>query len=235
MKTYYLASGFFNEKQIRVVEKFESLAEGGKVDILSPRKFSADKGFDMKVEDPVIRDIYCKEIFDENVKNINFSDVLLCNLSEPYDIGTVWEVGYFCASKYCRSYSTSITVIDGNDSDLMRWLIKLPELLNSMEDTHHPRVYYITDFDSAIEALKDVGTEGNKYVICIDDRQFDCIFAIGVLYALVPVDQIYTYSVQNYGSNVMIAESIANHYLHRPEKSELTISINKNQKIGKID
>ena len=235
MKTYYLASGFFNESQVKIVEKFEELLGQCNVDIISPRQFSKENKLDMGVGDKVIRDLFCKEIFSQNVNDIDRSDVILVNLSQPYDIGTIWELGYFCGSKDKERFSTSILPIDGSDEDLKRWINVLPGIFLNAERYYESKTFYIDDFKSAIYALKHINSTGNKYVINIDDRKFDCIFTIGLLYAVAPVDSIFTYSEKNYGSNVMIAESIANHFDHKPTEDELVISFSKNQKVTKID
>lgn len=232
---YYLASGFFNESQVKTVEKFEELRGRNNLEIISPREFSKENKLDMSEKDKVIRDIYIKEIFRENVYSIDKCTHLLCNLSQPYDIGTVWEVGYFLGTHMYSKLSTSILPIDGDPSDLYRWVNTVPEVINNPTASYESKVFYITDFDSAIAALKRISNIDNKYVICIDDRKFDCIFAIGLLYALVNVDQIFTYSEKKYGSNVMIAESIANHFDHKPTEDELVLSFDKNQSITKID
>ena len=235
MNTYYLASGFFNESQVKTVEKFEELRGQNNLAIISPREFSKESKLNMGVKDPIIRDLYAKEIFKRNVDDINSSTHLLCNLSQPYDIGTIWEVGYFIGTHMGGNYSTSILPIDGDASDLYKWIHTVPKILENPMTSYETRTFFIDDFDSAITALKRVQTLGNKYVICIDDRKFDCILCIGLLYALVPVDQIFTYSEKKYGSNVMIAESIANHFDHKPTEEELVISFSKNQTATSID
>jgi len=81
----YIASPFFNEKQIDQVEFIkESLSSAG-FEYFSPKDYFVLK--------PNATQADRKRIFDVNVEKIDWADFILCN-TEAKDIGTIWEAGY---------------------------------------------------------------------------------------------------------------------------------------------
>lgn len=94
MKHVYLASGWFNENDDRILSEFErTLSRDDTFSVHRPRL----DGIELKpgeFHNPKLR----KKVFRCNVKNINAADFLVANLttgSAPrLDTGTVWEVAY---------------------------------------------------------------------------------------------------------------------------------------------
>jgi nucleoside 2-deoxyribosyltransferase len=81
----YIASPFFNSKQIDQVEFIkESLTRLG-YEYFSPK--------DYFVLDPNATAEDRKRIFDVNVEKIKWADFILCN-TESKDLGTIWEAGF---------------------------------------------------------------------------------------------------------------------------------------------
>ncbi len=81
----YIASPFFNPKQIDQVEYIkEALTKLG-YEYFSPK--------DYFVLDPNATAEDRKRIFDVNVEKIEWADFVLCN-TEAKDLGTIWEAGF---------------------------------------------------------------------------------------------------------------------------------------------
>ena len=81
----YIASPFFNPKQIDQVEFIkESLTQLG-YEYFSPK--------DYFVLDPNATAEDRTRIFDVNVEKIEWADFILCN-TESKDLGTIWEAGF---------------------------------------------------------------------------------------------------------------------------------------------
>ena len=81
----YIASPFFNPKQVNQVEYIkETLTKLG-YEYFSPK--------DYFVLDPNATAEDRKRIFDVNVEKIEWADFVLCN-TEAKDLGTIWEAGF---------------------------------------------------------------------------------------------------------------------------------------------
>jgi len=84
IKNVYIASPFFNPKQIQIVEDIkEALTEIG-VDYYSPKDENLFENF--KNMDP-------KKIFEENVNNIVNKDAVVV-VTDGKDVGTIFEAGF---------------------------------------------------------------------------------------------------------------------------------------------
>tara|TARA_Y100000310_G_scaffold161731_2_gene161651 strand:- start:269 stop:706 length:438 start_codon:yes stop_codon:yes gene_type:complete len=81
----YIASPFFNPKQIDQVEFIKETLTHTGYEYFSPKDFFVLKP-DATQEDR-------KRIFDVNVEKIKWADFVLCN-TEAKDIGAIWEAGY---------------------------------------------------------------------------------------------------------------------------------------------
>jgi nucleoside 2-deoxyribosyltransferase len=86
----YLASGFFNSKQISLVGEIEHMAQEIGIDLYSPRR---DGPGTLKDMTQVERDKIAPKIFADNCYQIESSDVVLAVIDDR-DTGTVWEMGY---------------------------------------------------------------------------------------------------------------------------------------------
>ena len=81
----YIASPFFNEKQVNQVEFIKEALETSGYDYFSPKDFF--------VLNPNATAEDRKRIFDVNVEKIMWADFILCN-TEAKDLGTIWEAGF---------------------------------------------------------------------------------------------------------------------------------------------
>ncbi|WP_316571808.1 nucleoside 2-deoxyribosyltransferase [Neobacillus sp. YIM B06451] len=107
MKRVYLASPFFNEKEIRYVEQVEEiLAEKG-LSVFSPFRHTGEAEFGSRQ--------WSIETFMDDIKHIKWAEVVVAIYHGFYsDSGTAWELGY--------AYATDKPVIlvhVGENSNLM--------------------------------------------------------------------------------------------------------------------
>ena len=93
-KAIYLAGPFFNPLQVALLEKIEKICEQAHVSCFSPRKFLVlppRASWDVR-----------REVFVDNLKKIEMSDLVFACLDNPEadgtprppDTGTLWEMGY---------------------------------------------------------------------------------------------------------------------------------------------
>ncbi|MFD2444984.1 nucleoside 2-deoxyribosyltransferase [Bacillus sp. CGMCC 1.16607] len=104
----YLASPFFNEKEIEMVEQVEKILEDKGLNVFSPRKKQMDH---LEVGSRH----WSIETFTDDIKFIKWSEIVVGVYHGNYsDSGTAWELGY--------AYATDKPVIlvhVGKDSNLM--------------------------------------------------------------------------------------------------------------------
>jgi nucleoside 2-deoxyribosyltransferase len=81
----YIASPFFNPKQIEQVEFIKETLTRLGYEYFSPKDFF--------VLNPNATAEDRKRIFDVNVEKIEWADFVLCN-TEAKDLGTIWEAGF---------------------------------------------------------------------------------------------------------------------------------------------
>jgi nucleoside 2-deoxyribosyltransferase len=81
----YIASPFFNPKQVEQVEFIKKTLTRLGFEYFSPKDFF--------VLDPNATAEDRKRIFDVNVEKIEWADFVLCN-TEAKDLGTIWEAGF---------------------------------------------------------------------------------------------------------------------------------------------
>ena len=86
----YLAGPFFNEKQIKIIDKIEKAFDRHEINYFSPRK-GGGIITDLPVEERMKRS---KEIYQSNIDNMIDSDILFA-VVDGRDTGTVYEMGYF--------------------------------------------------------------------------------------------------------------------------------------------
>lgn len=105
----YLASPFFNEKEIETLEKVEKILKEKGLRIFSPREHQFGDKFE------VGSSAWSLATFNNDKKFIDCCDVMVCIYHGNYsDSGTAWEVGY--------AYGTQkpvIVVQVGESSNLM--------------------------------------------------------------------------------------------------------------------
>jgi len=197
---YYLASGFFNESQTSTVTELETKLRGMNNIVYSPREHGV-----MLEKDSPIRNLLISEILDSNKKAINDSNKMVANI-QGNDLGTLWEVGYWIGK---RRDLSSLVVINDEYKVVDKFI---NELLGTEYPTNELDAWVVIQSENDYCALFTKDIPNVKYVITTDDRPPMSYLALGYLTGIgTPIEQIYTYSTQSYGSNIMIAGSIANH------------------------
>lgn len=114
----YIASGWFNDRDREILSRLESLLGrySDLATIYSPRR----DGVKLEPEQFHSQELR-KRVFDDNVANIDSSDLVIANLdtgSKGLDTGTVWEVGHAMAA------GVPVVAIDRDGH--------LPEVMNSI-------------------------------------------------------------------------------------------------------
>lgn len=89
----YIASPFFNEKQIKIVEGIENLLDEYGVKYFSPRS----EGVLSKMT-PEEKNKYMDKIYNSNIFHMENSNILLAVIDDR-DIGTIFELGYYTKAK----------------------------------------------------------------------------------------------------------------------------------------
>ena len=104
----YLASPFFNEKELSYVEQVEQILEGKGLNVWSPRKHQLDN---YEAGTPA----WSLDIFNNDVKFVRAADILVTIYHGNYsDSGTAFECGMAYACNI-----PNIVVHVGEDSNLM--------------------------------------------------------------------------------------------------------------------
>ncbi|WP_053365717.1 nucleoside 2-deoxyribosyltransferase [Bacillus sp. FJAT-27245] len=107
MKRVYLASPFFNEKEIGYLEQVEEILEDKGLRLFSPFRHSSEAEFGSRQ--------WSIETFMDDIKHIKWAEVVVGIYHGNYsDSGTAWELGY--------AYATDkpvIVVHVGENSNLM--------------------------------------------------------------------------------------------------------------------
>ena len=88
----YIASPFFNGVQLRVVEQIERMLKENNIRYYSPRSEGV-----LQNMTPDDKAIHMGEIFKKNVEEMEWATHMIAVI-DNYDIGTVWEMGYFFKS-----------------------------------------------------------------------------------------------------------------------------------------
>lgn len=110
MKKVYLASPFFNEKELGAVLQVENILESKGFDVFSPRKLDySDLGIGTNA--------WSQAIYGKDVEEIHHSDILVVLYHGNYsDSGTAFEIGYAVA---LGKKVILVHVDRDNDSNLM--------------------------------------------------------------------------------------------------------------------
>lgn len=130
----YLASPFFNEAQVNVIENLKGIMEDLKLSYYSPKD---EMRLDFKKDPPE----KIKQCFDANCNSVKTSELILAVIDD-FDPGTVWEIGYgYSFKKSVIAYSN----VPGRGLNLMlaqsceRFCNGLPEIsevLREYKETH---------------------------------------------------------------------------------------------------
>ena len=86
----YLASGFFNPKQVALVDAIEAMATEMNLVLYSPRRDGPGTLKDMTPEE---RAAIAPRIFAENCYEVERADLVFAVI-DVRDVGVIWEMGY---------------------------------------------------------------------------------------------------------------------------------------------
>ena len=104
----YLASPFFNEKEIKYVEKAEQILRGRGFEVFSPREHEC------RDEEPGSK-LWAEKIFQGDRAGINSCDRMVVLSHGAYsDSGTAWECGY----AFAKGIPAAVVHV-GEDANLM--------------------------------------------------------------------------------------------------------------------
>lgn len=232
MNNYYLASGFFNPKQIADVEEIEKIftIDGNLVDCYSPRKHGVLK--DMKMDSDFNKNIFINKILQTNIVEINKALNIIVNCRN-YDLGTMWELGYFIG-KNRESYHNQVILMNDEESKVDQFLFEFSKILVNYSDIMKPQSNrVVVDKSGHISFNPELlSSDDSEVLISIDDRNFKNMILLGYLYSTRGGGlNLYTYSEAEHGSNIMLAGTIKNHYQNvSPDALDnmtLTTSTNK--------
>lgn len=216
---YYIASPFFSKDQINSIRDIEDGLDAVRKNYHSPRKSGAILDKNASVE---VRRVQAKAIFQSNISEMDKADQMIA-IVDTFDIGTLFEVGYFIGSfisdenggQKIRSISEKLTLHNPSD----KFLKSFKSILATKIKPKNGGKEYDTKITT--NDIPFVATLDTVHFLCIDDRPADIFMLMGVLYACnIP---FYTYSVQGYGSNVMIAAASVGHYQLQAETDILPI------------
>jgi len=108
----YIASPFFNQTQLNMVDKIERTLDQYGVKYFSPRL----EGVITKMT-PEEKEKHIKKIYQSNIQNMQTCNMMIAVIDD-YDTGTVFELGYFNSIKDLIETGRRIVTITGNDYDL---------------------------------------------------------------------------------------------------------------------
>lgn len=119
----YLASPFFNEKEILIYEEvIKKLRQ--KHEVYVPREHSIENGWDLPNKE------WGKRVFDEDIRAIDDCDtVVVLNWGMYSDSGTAWECGYAYAKE-----KKVITLICDKEKDYSLMMINGSNVVKNLED-----------------------------------------------------------------------------------------------------
>jgi len=104
---FYIASPFFNDRQIEIVEEIKRILDNRGFHYFSPKDdcvFENGKGIDSR------------EIFDTNCREIDDADGIIA-VTDGSDAGTMWECGY--AYEKRNVIYVWVDYIEGKDFNIM--------------------------------------------------------------------------------------------------------------------
>lgn len=204
---YYVASGFFTEKQSKDVEKIEKMLDSMGANYFSPRNesinFSSETDTEMKY-------LATKMIFDNNIEKLDQSSRFIFNLRDN-DSGTLFELGYVFGS------------LLGSVSEFKEVSTILNDKIDSLKVLESLRSGVKSDIDL------DPMEYRNFDVLTIDERPPYTYIVAGYNYA--NRRTTLTYSDKGYDTNVMLVHSTA----HYQSKSSLMDALNNKDLLDSLN
>lgn len=138
-KKVYLASPFFNAKEISVVEYVAKRLRGLGFEVYSPREHEVENAWALP------HNVWAKKVFDTDIKAINDADiVVVINFGMYSDTGTAWECGY----AYGIGKEVKMILAEKIISES-----KLPSTYSLMMINGCHQFENINDFDSVIKSF----------------------------------------------------------------------------------
>lgn len=171
---YYIASPGFNDEQITKIRSVESELDRFGADYFSPFK----NGDNLHLGDDMdLNKIQIKHIFNQNIEEINKSDKMIA-IVETFDKGTIFEIGYFAATRDLNSLNRELLMIGGLSENISESLAEL------------------------IREGKNISPNDFAFVN-ISEKDLECYLKIGYYYG--KFCKVVTYTDKPLDSNVMTA------------------------------
>ena len=102
----YIAGPFFNDLQLNLIKKIESMLDDISIPYFSPRSFGPLG--EMGTEE---RAAAIKSVYESNVREIEANEVMIAVIDDN-DVGTIWELGYATKMKILNPWRRIITMSD---------------------------------------------------------------------------------------------------------------------------
>ena len=223
---YLVVSSGESVEQKRLLEDLKSSKRGDLYDYLFIDEHFKEYG----VENPlnvIEENVYRKELLGL-VRSVGSIAVDLRNANS--DVAFI--LGYFSAlnNRY-SSLSKEVVILEGKEKDIKEFNELLVRLINAQRfqiDSNENDLYYISDIESAVEAVRNHPNENAKFLFCIDEDEFEDNFIIGFISALVPEDNILAYtSKRTRPKSILRKLAFTNIYNHRPTREELDYELPK--------
>lgn len=169
----YIASPLFNKPQINRIRDVEEMLSGLKIPYFSPRSITVD--LSKLSQDLELKKLAIKGIFDNNIDHLDASETLVAIL-DWFDIGTLFEVGYFIAVfnplssdlEFYNNLNKSLTLLINKESET-KVDINLTHLLAISKFVH--RLRWIESIAS-VEST-EFGKETKTEVVEVNRRTVD--------------------------------------------------------------
>lgn len=98
----YIASPFFNSKQLGFVRRIEQCLDQNEIEYFSPRKHGVISeminSHEKKEPEVISMEVKMKMIYEKNIEYLNTCDTMICVIDNK-DVGTMFELGYFTRLK----------------------------------------------------------------------------------------------------------------------------------------
>lgn len=228
----YIASGFFNPEQLEKVKSVEKELDESGLTYFSPRSFVMD----LSPSNPD-REKNAKILFDKDIEMIEKVKKMHIILDESLDIGTLFELGYSIGKILMGEVPRDFIHLDISDEDTRElidytiegllneeltnlltteeseWEYIVPASLedefNSTVDTFSMNIDWMVMGDNLHSNFSELIQDGNTPIFITDDHPKESFILMGLLRKL--GIKFYTASLNNYGSNIMIASSSEGH------------------------
>lgn len=253
----YLASPFFNPRQVEKLHIVEKLLETDlKLKVYSPSR----DGIKLDIKTSTYEDRLAT--FNDNVKNIDNADIVVAIVDE-LDTGTLWEVGY------AKQNSKPIFVLTLDQEEIPgvtdMYLLRVSEDYNELREQLNSYIntfkvllvtpgapnHYVNlndnitikyvNADDIIDVNRFINFDYYDMIACnIDGRNPVVASVLGSAYAASrnshkSLPNIVTYTEHDFGVNIMLMHSIAKHVLSEKELYDYIVACSENHHLPVFD